>query len=232
MKIASFKRAILVLFLTSALFTTTHAQVQFGIKGGLTIAEMLTGKNETAPVRGSSQTRTNYPRTNINAGIFFSIPLTKILSLQPELLYNNQGSTSKSANTALTSADETYKFNYVNLPILLKYHTSYGAFLETGPQLGYLLRARIDEVTLSQSHTARYSVTDQYKRADLGWALGVGYTSPFNLGIDIRYVLGLTNINNTDGSQTAPIQNGKIRNSGVQIGIFYIFGKSGVSHSQ
>jgi hypothetical protein len=79
-------------------------------------------------------------------------------------------------------------------------------------------------------HTANFNVKDQFKSTDIGWTLGTGYLSPIDLGLDIRYNFGLTDINNAtaSGRQNAPIQNGHMKNSVVQIGIFYLFGKSGL----
>ncbi len=225
--VLSIPKKLLAAILVAGSLSTAHAQVQFGIKGGLTIAELLAGKNQTTLIRTYPQTVQNTPRTNINVGFFLDAKINKRWSVQPELMYNNQGGYSKPSQLYQSSANETYKFNYVALPVLLKYHTTYGLYVGTGPMVSYLLKAKIWEVGVGDAHTVKYSVTSDYNKIDASWALAVGYVSPINLGLDVRYNYGLTNINKsgTDAS-TYPKQNGTVRNSSVQIGIFYIFGKN------
>lgn len=221
----SYKR-ILFTLLTALTAFPAISQVTFGLKTGFSIAEMLAGSQQTAMISSIPMTIKNYPRTNINAGIFFDVPLTKKLHLQPELVYNNQGSIGKPAYNYTIGATEEYKFNYLNLPLLLKYQLPRYFYAATGPQFGLLLDAKIYESLVGRSTS--YYVTKQYKPTDFGWTLAVGYVSPVNLGIDVRYNLGLTDINNASAEAAAsrPVQNGRFRNSGIQIDIFFLFGKN------
>jgi hypothetical protein len=170
----------------------------------------------------------NFSRTDFHAGFLVSIPLSKKFSFQPEVVYSQQGATGNPAGGYLVSATEKYKLNYVNVPLLLKYHLPVGFFVETGPQVGLLVSAKIDETVVGGINTNTYHVTNQFKSTDLGWVLGVGYLSPIDLGFDIRYNQGLNSINNASasGMQNAPVQGGSIKNSVFQIGVFYLFGKS------
>jgi len=205
---------------------TASAQVKFGVKTGLTFAEMLAAKSQTANIDNITMNMINFPRTNIHAGVYFDIPLYKQLHLQPEALCNNQGSNSVPRYSYTIGASETYKFNYVNFPLLLKWQFPYHAYIATGPQFGLLLDAKIEQG--SQATNKTYHVKDQYKSNDFGWVWGVGYLSPINLGIDIRYNLGFTDINKATAASAAtiPVQNGRFRNSGLQLGIFFQFGKN------
>jgi len=226
MTLSTFRKSGL-LFLTAITFTmVVNAQIEFGIKGGFNIAEILTSTDQSVTVNGNPMAIRNFPRTDFHAGVLVSIPLTKKLSLQPEATYSQQGATGNPSGGYLVSASEKYKFNYINVPVLLKYSLPYGFFAETGPQVGYLVTANIVETIVGGTTTNTYHVKSQYKSTDFGWALGVGYMSPINLGLDIRYNLGLNNINNASTStENVPVQQGSIKNSVVQIGIFYQFGK-------
>jgi hypothetical protein len=58
------------------------------------------------------------------------------------------------------------------------------------------------------------------KPYDFSWVFGLGYKMPkMNLGIDARYNLGLTTVNEPTGD---PAKN---KNSVFQFGIFYLFSK-------
>ena len=58
------------------------------------------------------------------------------------------------------------------------------------------------------------------KSTDLAWAFGAGYVIPdVNLGVDVRYNLGLTKL--ADGSSS--------KNGVFQVGVFYLFGEGSSS---
>jgi len=224
--IVSYKPAGILILWTVLTASPAMSQVKFGLKSGFTFAEMLAGSHQTVTNSSVSMSVTNYPRTNINAGIFFDIPLAGKLHLQPELLYNNQGSVTKPGGNYIITAEEIYKFNYLNLPLLFKWQLPYYFYAATGPQFGLLLDAKIDQSLVGKDNT--YHVTKQYKPFDFGWTLAVGYVSPVNLGIDLRYNLGFTDINDASASTAAtiPVQTGRLRNSALQLGVFFLFGKN------
>lgn len=215
--------------MTGVLSTTVNAQIQFGIKAGFNIAELQTSSHQSVTVNNETMGIRNFPRTDFHAGFLVSIPVFKNFTFQPEFVYSQQGATGNPSGGSLVSAIEKYKLNYLNVPLLLKYHLPFGFFAETGPQVGLLLSAKTDETLVGGVNTGKYfHDKDQYKSTDIGWVLGVGYLSPIDLGFDVRYNLSLSSINNAsaNGMQSEPIQAGSIKNSVVQIGIFYLFGKS------
>ena len=228
MKFSTCKKLVVSFLVVNSLVMTTRAQVQFGVKGGLTISEMLTSGGPSTIIDGTTQHLKYFPFTTLNGGVFASIPFSKKWTLQPELVFSMQGTTARPEQNYLVSVtEEDYRFSYLNVPILVKYKLPLGFFAETGPQIGLLLHAKINETVVGDASTVNYNVKSQLKSTDLSWALGAGYCSPFNVGFDIRYTLGLSNINQTtaEGQTSAPMPNGTMKNSVVQIGVFYIFGK-------
>ena len=222
-------RKLGLMFLAANTFAmAASAQITFGLKTGLNFAELNTSKNQFATIGGTSQAIKNFPRTLFFAGGLVDVPLNKKFILQPELSFSMQGATGNPRTGYQVNATETYKYNFINLPVLLKYMTPVGFYAETGPQLGYLIAAHIDEVGIGAMHKVTYNVKDQLKSTEISWALGIGYQAPFNVGFDIRYNLGLTSYNNATaaGIASAPVQNGNIKNSVVQIGVYYLFGKT------
>ncbi len=228
MKFSTCSKLVIALLMTNSLIMTARAQVQLGVKGGLNIAEMLTNGSPTTIINGTDEHLKYYPFTTAHGGVFAYIPFAKKWGLQPELVFSMQGTTGKPEMDYLVSVtEEDYRFSYLNIPILVKYKLPLGFFAETGPQIGLLVHAKISETLVGATSTVNYSVKNQFKSTDLSWALGAGYCSPFNLGFDVRYNLGLSDINQASakGLTTAPIPNGKMKNSVFQIGAFYIFGK-------
>jgi hypothetical protein len=81
---------------------------------------------------------------------------------------------------------------YANFPLVFRYQTPGGFYGEAGIQPGFLLSAK-----------DKYNgITDDYKdfvrKFDFGIPVSVGYEFKNNIGINVRLVRGLTNIN-TEG---------------------------------
>jgi hypothetical protein len=187
---------IFVFIFAMSMATTIHAQVRFGLKAGYNHANLI--------YSGSAINNLG-AKSDFNAGVFVSIPLCSHFYLQPELMYSGQGSRSTD------SIPKNASYNYLNLPILFKYQHTSGLFAETGPQVGFLVSAQLS-ISEQSIDTKNYT-----QSADFSWVFGVGYKIPaINLGIDIRYNLGLTNTNKIDNAGTA-------KNSVFQIDLFYQF---------
>jgi len=229
MRISIYNKSFNLFLIFSALTLSSQAQthVQIGVKGGLNFAELMTSDNPTTVVQGNTQTMRYFPNTSFHAGGFASILFSKKWSVQPELEYSMQGATGRPQGNYLVTATEKYKLSYLNIPVLIKYKLPSAFFVETGPQIGLLLSGKADESLVGDYKTNHYNLKSQLKSTDLSWAFGAGYCSPFNIGLDFRYNLGLNNINqaSSGGSTTVPIPHGTMKNSVFQLGVFYIFGK-------
>jgi len=189
------KKLALVL-LAAASFATAHAQVQFGVKGGLNLATQVGSDAGDSRVMG-----------NVNAGVYLRFAVAPGFGIQPEVVYSGQG-----AGYRVNGVSDNYHANYINIPVLLKWTSRQGLYIETGPQVGFLVSAH--EHVQGNS----YENKDLYKSADFAWVFGFGYKIPMSpVGIDFRYNLGISNIENLDVTQ----QNGSIRNSVVQLGLTY-----------
>jgi hypothetical protein len=161
--------------------------IKFGAKGGLNFAT-LSGDNT-----GDIEMVTAF-----NFGLMAELPITEKFSFQPELLYSGQG---------FSAGNNTVALNYLNVPLMGKYYLSKGFSLEAGPQIGYLLSAKNEDV----------DVKDSFKSVDFGANFGVGYKLENGLNFSARYNLGLSNINNVNGI------NDKNKNSVFQVSVGYFF---------
>ncbi|MEO6547162.1 MAG: porin family protein [Ferruginibacter sp.] len=175
-------------------------KVAIGIKGGVNLT--------TIHINNS----TSYdPKVGWNAGLLAHVHLVPHLALQPELVYSAQGA--KFSNTSTTKTN--INLGYINVPVLFQYMFDNGFRLEAGPQVGFLINAK----TKTGSATA-VDVKDNFKSADVGLVGGVSYVHPpSGFGVDLRYNLGLSNIN-----ENAAV---KAMNRGGQLGVFYL-----INHKQ
>ena len=174
---------------------TAKAQnVNIGIKGGLNIYNI----NNSNGVKYDNL-------LGFNLGLIGHIHLAKQLALQPELVYSAQG-----AKFTSSGVESKIQLGYINVPLLLQYMFDNGFRLQAGPQVGFLVNAKI------KKPNSTIDVKNSYKKVDVGLGAGIGYVNPAtNFGIDARYNLGLSNINeNTSAKST---------NRGFQVGVFYLF---------
>jgi hypothetical protein len=188
------KKLALVFLAGMSIATAAKAQFQFGVKAGANFSTV-----NGSDVSGAGTV------TGFNGGVYFKLPLTGHLSIQPELLYSGQGFEDNSGGV-----DAKQHFNYFNIPFLLKYTHFSGLFVETGPQAGILTSANYKAEGVSTDDKS------YYHSADFSWIVGVGFKIPTTpLSIDARYNFGLSNIENTSGTGGT----GTIRNGSFQIGL-------------
>jgi hypothetical protein len=188
-------KKLALLFLAGISFATTNAQFQFGVKAG---ADFSTWKGKDV----SAKTITGF-----NGGVYAKLPVTQTISVQPELVYSGQGAKLDADPSPITS-----RANYFNIPVLLKYQHFTGLFIETGPQLGFLMSSKEKEGGDS------YDNKSAFKSSDFAWVFGVGYKIPATqLAIDLRYNLGISNIG-VSGPNRDP---NSVYNRVFQIGLMY-----------
>lgn len=186
------KKSILLLACAVAITTLTQAQSRFGFKGGVNLAN----------VSGDLPTKM---KISFHAGALVKISVSEIFSIQPELVYSNQGA-------KIEELDASLDLGYLNLPILAQANFS-GFVAETGPQVGYLMSGKV------KADGQSGDIKDDLNAIDFSWAVGLAYQMPGSgLGISARYNIGLGSINKTDSE-------GKAKNSVIQLGFHYLLGR-------
>ena len=202
------KRTLLALFLFTSVFsfaqTTTSSKstpfVQFGVKGGVNLADV---KTDLYPNHDS--------RLDFHAGVLGHIHLSRHVALQPEVVYSRQGF----EQMISSNLDLNMKLDYINIPVLFQYMNR-GFRIETGPQVGFLVNAKGE---LSNGEID--DLNDFIKPIDFSWDFGLSYLSAIGLGISGRYNLGVSNIN--DKITLAGVNNTEMNNRVWQFGLFYQF---------
>ncbi|PJJ48573.1 porin family protein [Hymenobacter chitinivorans] len=185
-------KRLAAVFLFSVFFAAS-AHAQLGVKAGL----------NAAVLQGTVGTDATY-QTSYHAGIFYEMKvIDPILSIQPELLYSLQGTERKSDLVNYRS-----KLHYLNLPVLAKV-TLGPVYAEAGPQVGFLLKAREDGVmVVSQEGNGEVQIAsndrsswNDYKKLDLGFAVGAGVKLPLGFALGARFNAGMNDINKVKSVQ-------------------------------
>jgi hypothetical protein len=173
------KKIILIVVFILVVSQISTAQVNFGIKGGLNISSLFAkqGDEQLKPLIGG------------NIGLFNNIKISNNLAFQPEIVFSSEGARISLADLDGSTRSGRFVFNYVNIPLLLKFaKSSTGIYGELGPQIGILASAKIASLGESQD------IKDELKSINFSLALGLGYNFSESLGLSVRYNAGLSNI--------------------------------------
>lgn len=154
-----------------------------------------------------SRLSTSGPQENRRGLIFgggVEIPLGELFFLQPELTYVEKGTrASLSAINSAGISDSIVKYDFLDIPVLVKKRFGTGEFMMdilAGPYLGYALT----RAAVSESSTGTVTTTDMASSLatiDYGFVIGVGGT--FRMSADAsfyiqgRYSKGLAALNTT-----------------------------------
>ena len=183
-------------------FNLVNAQrTHFGLKGGL--------NDSTLEVK--YQDVFDY-KLGFHAGALAHIHITQRIALQPELLYSNQGG-------KIRNSEVKHHVNYIAVPVLGQFMFGDGFRLQAGPQVGFLVGAKRQD-----QDDNRFNIKENYEAVDFSLAAGLSFVSSSGLGADVRWLFGLTNIN--DVPPRTPI-----KNSLGQIGLFYLLDYRNARHS-
>lgn len=196
--------------------TPMATATRFGVRAGVNLAN-LTAKNLPS---GSVYTESK-SKTSFAGGIFANIPLAGMFRFQPEVNFSSQGGKVQGPSASNTPTFEQ-DLHYINVPLNFQLMTHKGFFVQTGPQLGYLLDGKVK----STSGTSPVSVTntDAFDKLDLAWTGGIGYLSRIGLGVDLRYNYGIANIVADDAPSTSGYKGGTWKNHVAQFSLIYHLG--------
>lgn len=176
-------------------FSNMDAQeVKFGAKAGVNFASI--GGDDTGDLKS---------RTAFHVGAMAEIGISDKFAVQPELLYSSVGAKAD-------EGDGELKLDYISVPVMAKYMVAEGFSLEAGPQIGLLLSAK------SEGGGESEDVKDFVNGLDLGIGVGASYRMDSGLNFGARYSLGLSNINDFEGSDDF-----KNQNNVFQISVGYFF---------
>jgi hypothetical protein len=179
---------VLVLFVISVTTLTLRAQeTAFGLKAGVN----LTSMNLDDPEASYDS------RTGFHAGLFLRGKFNKV-AVQPEVLVFTQKGEVNS--TAFGNFENS--FTYLSIPFMIKFYPVAGLNLQVGPQFGFLIDGE-QKYTNVLGGTGTRDIKDAYKSSDVSVSVGAGYDFGFGLGMDVRYNIGVKDINNEADGEPA-----------------------------
>ncbi|MFH6995562.1 porin family protein [Flavobacterium sp. FlaQc-48] len=192
-----------------------NQQVKVGVKAGLNLANLTFDQSGL----GSSG------KTGFTTGVMIEIPMAKNFSLQPELLYSQQGSKTSFYDQDVTNSNykSTIELNYLNIPLMLKYYIVKGFSVQAGPQIGILLKAnnKYEDNFLGYENHETFNLKDYSTGIDTSVNFGLGYQFKDKFYTDVRYNVSYSNVFK-DGDANHFID-GDMKNRVFQVTIGYFF---------
>lgn len=187
-----------------ALFAAAPVQAQdisLGFKGGINIAK------QSLDVSNVSVSLDN--RVGFVGGAFASFGLGDLLFIQPEALYSSKGFKQSLSEFVDGSAELKAKLDYLEIPVLLGLgfditDSPLRPSIYAGPSIGFKLSCDVTGTLDGQSESE--DCGDAYESVDFGVAFGASLAyalSSFDLILDARYGLGLTNAAKDSGDDSA-----------------------------
>ncbi|QCK16291.1 porin family protein [Mangrovivirga cuniculi] len=204
MKIRKIFFASLVLLFS--VFISKAQSAGAGIKGGINMTKLTTEQPSDYDF-------------GYYGGVFLNLPVNNTFRLQPELIYTKYATTSSYESLGVTYTND-YEMNAIQLPIMAHFHLGEMIYFEAGPQASFLVNQKVTQ-TVDSSVGGGTSTTEEdlsYKETEWYLNLGGGLSLPFGLQVNIRYNLGLNNLNEDNSDD------GEVRTRMWQVGVGYKFG--------
>ncbi len=170
------RKSILVVLLVGLMVVGSFAQMNYGVKGGLTL-----GKVSTDDVPSSVDRKF---RMGFAFGGMMVMPLNENMELQTELMYVMKGEKFEEG-----SFDMEIKMDVLEVPVLLKYKFAENMAAYGGISLDYIVSAKVEE----EGYELDLLEEDLVKTFGMGLSFGAQYMMD-KIIIDARYDLGLTNM--------------------------------------
>ncbi|WP_396188948.1 porin family protein [Flavobacterium sp.] len=209
------KKIVMTAIAVFALINSNAQDVKFGVKTGLNLS---TFSGDVANVDS---------KFGFILGGFAEIKLSEKFAFQPELLFSTQGAKSSESYAEIGYSEKmeyNLKANYLNIPLMAKYYANSKLSIQVGPQIGFLMSSKtkvdytINDAGVIDSGSQTVDTKSSYNSIDFGLNIGAGYDITENIGLDLRYNLGLSNVNKkVDGVDM------NVKNSVVQLGVSYKF---------
>lgn len=137
------------------------------------------------------------PRNGFHVGLFYQAPISKNLYFGPEILFSTKGVTANYNNfNGLFTGENTFKLNYIDVPLVLTYKLGKVVDLQVGGYGGYLLSASNSITSASSLYSFEFDKSN-FNDFDYGVLAGINiYFGKVFIGT--RYNHGLGKVASTD----------------------------------
>ncbi|MEZ4969026.1 MAG: porin family protein [Flavobacteriaceae bacterium] len=176
-----------------------QSKSQLGVRLGLNNARVLNSGLDT--------------KSGLYTGLFLAVRFTDNYTMQPEIIYSNQGGNASYRN------GEDININYVSIALANKFFVTknQGFHFIIGPSLD--INFDDNFINLINDNGDNLEITP----IDLALFGGIGYEFDFGLGLELRYKQGLIDLDFNDSEEYGGHSEENQLNRVIQIGLSYKF---------
>ena len=160
----------------------------FGVKAGYNYSTFSGETSSFSTIEGLS---------GFYIGGLVDLPISDVLSIQPELIFSRQGVALRQEikgfglNVSINNAD--IRLDYLNIPVMAKVNLG-PLFLQGGVQFGFLVGKPEVSRYITNVRVGTLLDKDSYNSFDFGVGAGLGFNLNRRLFVEARYTHSLTNI--------------------------------------
>ena len=181
-------------------------ELRFGLKVGVNFSNVYDEQGEDFVAQG---------KAGLAAGAFLSVPLTKFIGFQPEIMYSQKGY--KQDFTVLNTTNEfKVTTTYLDIPLQLQIKPIEQVTLLVGPQYSYLLDTKY-ELNGNSTTNEEDVNSGNLKKNIFGFVVGADFNYE-NLVLSTRAGWDISK-SNEDGDTTNP----RYKNQVIQVTLGYRF---------
>ena len=162
-----------------------HAQ-NFGVKAGYNYSTLSGETSSISTIEGLS---------GFYIGGLVELPISNMLSIQPELIFSRQGVDLRQGlkNLSIRTDTSEIRLDYLNIPVMAKVNLG-PIFLEGGVQFGFLVSKPKVDSYIANVYLRNLLDKDSYNFFDFGVGAGLGFNLNRRLFVEARYTHSLTNV--------------------------------------
>ena len=159
----------------------------FGVKAGYNYSTFSGETSSLSTIEGLS---------GFYIGGLVELPISNVLSIQPELIFSRQGVAWKrelkgfGMSVNINNAD--IRLDYLNIPVMAKVNLG-PLFLQGGVQFGFLVGKPETSSTVNGLRVTEQVDKDAYAAFDFGVGAGLGVNLSQHFFVEARYTHSLTN---------------------------------------
>ena len=162
-----------------------HAQ-NFGVKAGYNYSTLSGETSSISTIEGLS---------GFYIGGLVELPISDVLSVQPELIFSRQGVDLRQGlkNLSIRTDTSEIRLDYLNIPVMAKVNLG-PIFLEGGVQFGFLVSKPKVDSYIANVYLRNLLDKDSYNFFDFGVGAGLGVKLNQHFFVETRYTYSLTNV--------------------------------------
>ena len=166
-------------------FSQVRAQ-NFGVKAGYNYSTLSGETSSISTIEGLS---------GFYIGGLVELPISNMLSIQPELIFSRQGVDLRQGlkNLSIRTDTSEIRLDYLNIPVMAKVNLG-PIFLEGGVQFGFLVNKPKMDSYIANVYLRNLLDKDSYNSFDFGVGAGLGVKLNQHFFVETRYTYSLTNV--------------------------------------